>query len=217
MRKPTLFLLFVLIGIAGTACNNNEKTNTVKTANRTEAETVSTPIQPVNDTSQIADTTSAEVVLVKFSDYQCPACKYYAEFVERAKEEYGDKLKVVYKHFPLSMHPYAELAARAAEAAKVQGKYEEMHEMLFAGQEQWSRGNAEAIFLGYARSLGLDMEQFSKDLNSAAMQRIVVADKREGRQLGVNSTPTIFINGIKLENNPRYYEDFKAKIEEAMN
>ncbi len=217
MRISTSLLVVVLIGIAGNACNNKGNANPEATAKRSKAEAVSATVQTVTSTNQDADTTSAEVVLVKYSDYQCPACKYYAEFVERAKEEYGDKLEVVYKHFPLSIHPYAELAARASEAARVQGKFEEMHELLFAGQQQWSRGNAEAIFLGYARSLDLDMEQFRKDLNSAAMQRIVIADKREGRQLGINSTPTIYINDIKLESNPRYYEDFKAVIEQALN
>jgi protein-disulfide isomerase len=111
------------------------------------------------------------------------------------------------------MHQYAQLASRVAEAAREQGKYEEMHDMIFTGQEQWARGNAEAIFIGYAKSLNLDVEKFKEDMNSADMQRIIMADKREGINLNVNSTPTYFINGKKVENLPRTYEQFKAMVE----
>ncbi len=154
--------------------------------------------------------------IVKFSDYQCPACKFYAGFVEQAKEEFGERIEVTYKHFPLRIHQYAELAARAAEAAKAQGKFQEMHDMIFTGQEQWSRGNAEAIFIGYAQSLKLNMDQFKQDLNSARLNRIVLADKREGNSLGVNSTPTFFMDGKKVDRVPQSYSGFKALIESKL-
>jgi protein-disulfide isomerase len=89
--------------------------------------------------------------------------------------------------------------------------------MIFAGQEQWTRGNAESMFIGYANSLDLDMEKFRVDLNSADMQRIVMADKREGMRLNVNSTPTFYINGMKVDRNPRNFEEFKALVESQMN
>lgn len=152
----------------------------------------------------------------KYSDYQCPACKYYASFVEQAKVDFGDRIEIVYKHFPLRMHQYAELAARAAEAAKAQGKFDEMHEMIFAGQEQWSKGNAEVRFIGYANSIDLDMDQFKKDLNSARINRIVLSDKRQGNALGVNSTPTFFMDGKKIASLPQTYEGFKALINSHM-
>lgn len=152
----------------------------------------------------------------KYSDYQCPACKYYASFVEKAEAEFGDRIEVIYRHFPLRMHRYAELAGRAAEAAKAQGKYKEMHDMIFAGQEQWSRGNAESTFISYANSLKLDMDKFKKDLNSATINRIVLADKRKGNALGVNSTPTFFIDGKKVERLPQTYEGFEALIESRL-
>jgi protein-disulfide isomerase len=163
-----------------------------------------------------AQDSNAEINIVKYSDYQCPACKYFVSIEEQLKDEYGDKISITTKHFPLSMHQYAGLASRVAEAAREQGKYEEMHDMIFAGQEQWARGNAEAIFIGYAKSLELDMEKFRNDMNSADMQRIVMADKREGVNLNVNSTPTFFINGTKLENNPRTYAQFKQLVDAMM-
>ena len=163
--------------------------------------------------AQESEAEEAPIQIVKYSDYQCPACKYYVSFEEQLKEDLGDRVSITTKHFPLNMHEYAQLASRAAEAARQQGKYKEMHDMIFEGQEQWARGNAEAMFIGYARQLDLDVEQFREDMNSAEMQRIVMADKREGLNLNVNSTPTFFINGQKLEQNPRSYERFKSMVE----
>lgn len=151
--------------------------------------------------------------ITKFSDYQCPACKYYGQMLDQAKEDFGERIEVIYKNYPLRMHQHANLAARAAEAAREQGKFIEMHEMLFTGQEQWSRGKAEAIFIGYAQDLDLDMDKFKQDLNSARLNRRVLADKREGTALGVNSTPTFFIDGKKVERLPQNYAGFKAMIE----
>ncbi len=211
--KIKIVLIFTALLATTLACGNKEESNKeVKAIPVTSA-----PQTPVSITPQPEDTVEAEVIIVKYSDYQCPACKYYYEFVQKAKQDFGGKIEVVYKHFPLNSHPYAEIAARSAEAAKKQGKFAEMNELIFAGQEQWSRGNAEGFFLGYAEHLGLNMADFRKDMNSAQMQRIVVSQKREGLALGVNSTPTMYINDIKVENNPRYYEGFKALIEEALN
>jgi protein-disulfide isomerase len=166
--------------------------------------------------AQDSKPTKEPLKITKFSDYQCPACKFYGQILDKAKEEFGDRIEVTYKNYPLRMHQHANLAARAAEAAKVQGKFIEMHEMIFVGQEQWSRGNAEAIFIGYAKELGLDMDQFKADINSARMNRIVLADKREGNALGVNSTPTFFIEGEKVTRMPQNYEGFKALLESKM-
>lgn len=179
------------------------------------------PVTPSQEMQKTADDQTEpqvepKVTLVKYSDYQCPACAVYYTFEKQLKQDLGDDVKIISKHFPLNMHPYAHVAARAVEAARKQGKYEEMHEMIFAGQSQWSRGNAEAIFIGYARSLDLDIDMFTNDMNSAEMNRIVMADRREGIELGISSTPTFYINGEKLENNPRTYEEFKRIVESYM-
>ncbi|MTI87752.1 MAG: hypothetical protein FH748_07270 [Balneolaceae bacterium] len=163
-----------------------------------------------------AQESQPEVTIVKYSDYQCPACRFYYNVEQKLKEELGDRVKLVTKHFPLGMHQYAQIAARAAEAARKQDKYHEMHELLFNGQPQWSRGNAEGIFIGYAKSLDLNVEQFRSDMNSAEMQRIVMADRREGIQLQVSSTPTFFVNGEKLKKNPPTYPAFKKMVESYM-
>jgi protein-disulfide isomerase len=202
MKKLFILPLFLGLITAGIACN---KADNQSASDSATAQTVASE-----------DTQPAKVNLVKYSDYQCPACKYFWEFEKQLKEDFGDDIKIVTKHFPLSMHPYAHVASRSVEAARKQGKYKEMHNKVFEGQEVWSRGNAEAIFIGYAEELGLDVEMFRQDMNSAAMNRIVMADRREGRDLNVNSTPTYFINGDEIENNPGTYPAFKALVEQYM-
>lgn len=207
MKSNSFFNLLIALVVIGLACEKSPETNS-----QTQPASEATPASSV----EVEQPTNAKVELVKFSDYQCPACKYFVPFENQLKQDYGDDIKITVKHFPLSMHPYAHLAARSVEAARVQGKYKEMHDMIFEGQEQWSRGNAEATFIGYARALELDVEKFQQDMNSADMNRIVMADRREGRDLGISSTPTFFVNGDKMESNPSTYPAFKAIIDRYM-
>ena len=163
------------------------------------------------------DNTSADVVLTEYSDYQCPACAYFHPIVNKMEQDFGDRLHVEYRYFPLNSHQFGALSARAAQAARNQGKFKSMHDLLFENQQQWaSSGNPQPIFVNYARELGLNVEQFKEDLNSAETQRLVMEDKQEGQAAGVNATPTFFINGDKLEQNPRTYEQFKALVEQHL-
>ncbi|HKL17508.1 MAG TPA: thioredoxin domain-containing protein, partial [Halalkalibaculum sp.] len=102
------------------------------------------------------------------------------------------------------------------EAAKNQGKFLEMHNMLFENQQQWASGSAQARILGYAKEIGLDLDKFKEDLNAAETQKAVMEEKQEGVQMGVDSTPTFFINGEKLQQNPPSYQDFKTLIDVYM-
>lgn len=203
MKKLILFALFG--GLTFSACNQTETSNTQPAAtNETVADQVEQPVA------------EAKVVIEKYSDYQCPACAFYHSFLKQLKQDLGTDVQVVMKHFPLSQHPYAQVAARSAEAARLQGKFDEMHDLIFAGQQQWSRGNAEAIFIGYAESIDLDVTKFTNDMNSADMNRIVMANRREGLEVGLSSTPTFVINGEKIENNPGSYPLFKELVESYM-
>lgn len=160
------------------------------------------------------DKASADVVLTEYSDYQCPACAYFHPIVNSLEKEFGDRLHVEYRYFPLSGHQFGAISARAVQAAKNQGKFKEMHDKLFENQQRWvSSGNPQPIFINYARDLGLNVEQFKEDLNSAETQQTVMEDKKRGQQAGVNATPTFFINGKKLPQNPRTFEEFKRLIE----
>lgn len=156
----------------------------------------------------------APLVLVEYADFQCPSCAYYYPIVEKLKEHYGDKLIVKFRYFPLNSHRYSMLAARAAEAARNQGKFSAMQHLLFTNQQEWSSAsNVQQIFIEYAKQIGLNIEQFKEDLNSLETQRTVMQQKKEGLRRGVRATPTFFINGEKMITLPRNYAQFKALLD----
>lgn len=154
-----------------------------------------------------------EVHILKYSDYQCPACKAYIPMQEQLEEEYGDLVEIEYRHFPLGGHQFARLAAWSAEAARNQGKYKEMHDMIFDSQEEWSGGNAREHFIELAEELELDIEQFENDIDSDETHQLVESQRQEGIRRMVNATPTFFVNGHKLQQNPQNYDQFKAMVE----
>jgi protein-disulfide isomerase len=160
---------------------------------------------------------NAPVTLVEYSDFQCPSCGNYFPLLKQLSDEYKDQLRIVYRHYPLSFHAHAELAAQAAEAAGKQGRFWEMHDLIFRQQKDWSEkvGSARSLFVGYARELGLDMARFEADLDSKEVRQAVDADRRSGDWVGVDSTPTFFLNGVKIQN-PRGYDPFKNLIEKAL-
>jgi protein-disulfide isomerase len=170
----------------------------------------------ITETDQVKGTQNAAAILIEYSDFQCPACTRYHSFVNQAMEEFGSEIQVVFRHFPLTqIHPNAELAARAAEAAGKQGKFWEMHDLLFDLRDEWSNeANPQDFFLEYAQSLNLDIEEFKTDLDSPEVKDKVTQDYQSGLQLGVNATPTFFLNGTKLQN-PRTYEEFKTLLQSA--
>ncbi|MBU2632369.1 DsbA family protein, partial [Patescibacteria group bacterium] len=149
------------------------------------------------------------------ADFQCPACATNNPLIEQAVEEYKDKLLFVYRNFPLPQHNWAELAARIGVAAYNQGKFMEMSSELYQNQSEWeSSSNAEKLFLKYAESLRLDMDKFKKDLASSETKNLIEAQKQEASQAGINSTPTIFLNKVKIQ--PRSYNDLKQLIENEL-
>lgn len=158
----------------------------------------------------------AKVVLTEYSDFQCPACASYHGIVEQLHNDFGDRLAIIYRHFPLrQIHANAEIAALSAEAAGKQDKFWEMHDMIFENQKKWEAvKNAEEIFIGYAEELGLNSEQFKNDLESKELEDKVEADYQSGVKAGVNHTPTFFVNGAEIQN-PRSYEEFKNIINDA--
>jgi len=142
----------------------------------------------------------APVVLVDFSDYQCPYCRKFAlETLPVLLERFKGKIRYVYRDFPLeSIHPYALKAAEAANCAGEQGRYFDYHDLLFERQSEWSSGVNES-FLRYAEELGLDLAAFRECLESGRYEQEVRKDLQDGMRAGVRSTPTLFINGIPVE------------------
>jgi protein-disulfide isomerase len=135
---------------------------------------------------------AAPVTLVEYGDYECPYCGAAHPVVTEVKRRLGDQLCLVYRHFPLTrVHPHAQLAAEAAEAAGAQGRFWPMHDMLFEHQDALD----ERSLLAYAAALGLDVNRFAGDLSSGAHVPRVREDFASGVRSGVNGTPTFFING----------------------
>jgi protein-disulfide isomerase len=182
------------------------------------AEEVNKPVSEITETDWVKGNREAKVVLVEYSDFQCPACKAYRELIEALQENYSkDQLALVFRHFPLkTIHPQATLAAQATEAAGNQGNFWEMHDVLFENQAEWSgKREAEEMFISYATQLGLDENQFKQDLKSKEVQVAVEADYRNGMSLRINSTPSFFVNGERIAN-PQGLEPFQAIIDEAL-
>ncbi|MGD8863750.1 MAG: thioredoxin domain-containing protein [Myxococcales bacterium] len=147
------------------------------------------------DGAHVRGAPMAPVTLVEFSDFQCPFCGAAFPELERIVRQFEGKVKLVFKHFPLGSHPRAIPAARAAEAAGKQGRFWEMHDMLFRNQRQLE----DADLLRYAEALGLDMEKFQADMASPEVQARVEADRAEGEKAGVDGTPSIFVNGRRFQ------------------
>lgn len=179
--------------------------------------TVNTPSPisgEVTETDHVKGPNTARLTLIEYSDFQCPTCASYAPLLKQLSAEYTNDLRIVYRYFPLqSIHPNATIASQAAEAADMQGKFWEFHDMLFDRQGEWSRlANPRDTFATYAQELGLDVEQFKTDMDSKAAKSRVNADYRSGLGAGVGGTPTFFLNGEPLEN-PRGLEAFKAALD----
>jgi len=153
----------------------------------------------------------AKLTIVEFSDFQCPFCRRVNPTLAKILEEYGDKVKIVFKHLPLSIHPKAPAAHAAAEAAHRQGKFWPMHDRIFADQAAMSPEK----YLEYAQELGLDMERFQRDLNDPAIRQRIESDSAEGASLGVSGTPAFFVNGRFLSG-AQPYPRFQALIDEEL-
>ena len=161
---------------------------------------------------------NARVNLVEFSDLQCPACKAYEPVVEQVLKDLSGKVKLTYKHFPLTIHKNSMAADKAAEAAGAQDKFWEMHDLLFNKQEEWSELDATAVvdkYNEYAKTLGLDVEKFKLDYNNKDFEKKITDMENEGTNVGVLATPTFFINGVKVENAPQNAKAFEKLIEDA--
>lgn len=156
------------------------------------------------------------VVLAEYSDFQCPACAGFGPTLKELMDKHGDKIRFEYHHFPLiQIHQNAATAAQAAEAAGVQGKFWEMHDMLFERQSAWSSSiSARGMFISYAEELGLDTEQFERHLNATIIRDQVRAELRDAQSLGLTGTPSFFLNGEKMV--IETYADFINQVEVAL-
>jgi len=147
---------------------------------------------PVSERDHIVGPATAAITLVEYGDYECPYCGAAHPIVKEVRRRMGNSLRFAFRHFPLSrMHPHAERAAEAAEAAGAQGKFWQMHDMLYENQAALEDDD----LVTYAAAIGLDLERFGQDMLDGVHAARVRADFLSGVRSGVNGTPTFFING----------------------
>ncbi len=172
---------------------------------------------PVNEaTDHIRGPATAKATLVEYSDFQCPACAQYEPIVREVASSFPNDLRVVYRHFPLTeIHKNATAASIASEAASKQGKFWEMHDILFDRQSQWSNATStDALFSDFAVSLGLNTDQFVKDLTESATSDKIDSDVVGANASGITGTPTFYLNGKQIR--PKSLEEFKTLVQKAL-
>ena len=183
-------------------------TDTVQTANN----------QNGNIGDHINGKSGSKVTLIEYGDYQCPGCGEINPTIEAVVTAYKDKIQFVFRNFPLtSIHQNAKSAAGAVEAAGLQGKYWEMHDKIYAAQSDWenlSGNDLISMFSSYASDLNLDTAKLKADMASTAVNDKITYDQALGNKLKLNSTPTFYLDGVKLE--PAIWSD-KTKLESALN
>jgi protein-disulfide isomerase len=159
----------------------------------------------------------APVTLEEFGDFQCPPCGNFAGFAEELLKEYDSRLRLVFRNFPLGPHEHAREAALAAEAAGLQGRFWEMHDVLYREQAAWSKApNARELFESYAGTIGLNLDQFRKDMDGEKARERVDSDHALGDSLGIKLTPTLYINNRPVDPKDKNPEGVRAAINAAL-
>lgn len=186
----------------------------------------STPIKiaagtPGAEPAHIRGAANARVTLEEFGDFQCKPCGLLAATLLRVEHDYGTTVRVVFRQFPLAMHAHAMTAACAAEAAGLQGRFWEMHDLLFQNAMNWSKESprpfirvvpnagpnaspeetatgVRLVFAGYAEKLGLDVERFRKDMDTEQVKARIKADQERGASIGISATPSLYIDGVRI-------------------
>lgn len=177
--------------------------------------TVVGQVTPPNENDHVRGSLTAKAVLIEYSDFECPACGSYFPYIEDMKKEFGNDLAVIYRHFPLTQHKNAKNAAIAAEAAGKQGKFWEMHDVIFRNQSAWTgKDDTSEFFAAYAKEIGLDVAKFQTDLTDKALEERVENDTLEGMAARIASTPSFFLNGGSVT--PQNPNELKTLVAEAI-
>jgi protein-disulfide isomerase len=212
MKRTLPFVIIVAVLLAGVATAMYFQRSTTETPTptpvpptntATATNPASTPAPPPEagaEPAHVAGSANAPVKLEEFGDFQCPPCGMLHPVLKNLEAEFGpEKVQVIFREFPLPAHTHALAAAYAAEAAGLQGKFWEMHDILYEHQADWEKAfDSRPIFEEYAKTVGLDVEQYKRDLTNEIVSRRVTADGKRATSLGVKGTPTVFLNGREL-------------------
>lgn len=160
---------------------------------------------------------NAPVQLEEFGDFECLPCSLLWVSLEKLEHDYGKRLSVLFRQHPLKMHRYALDAARAAEAAGLQGRFWEMHDTLYKNRATWvPAAYIRPLFNGYAAEIGLDVDRFKEDMDGEAVAKRMATDQDRGESLGIDRTPVIFINGVQLPSTARAEKELREAIDKAL-
>lgn len=214
---PFLIILVVLIGgfvavwlLSRSAQRSNALQNSSTPTRGSEPRGAEPP--------HIRGNVNAPVTVEEFADFQCGACGGYYPELKKIEAEFGDRLRVVFRENPLvPMHQYGLVAAQAAEAAGLQGRFWEMHDKLFENQKTWSESkDVVPLFVDYAKQIGLDTDRFMRDLNGEAVAQRIFQDGKRSHALGIQSTPTFFVNGKEAKGDSWKPDGLREMINQAL-
>lgn len=207
-----IFSLFFLFGCESysdsaknTSNDNSQSQPTAKGAN-----TNTTSIANLSENEIFKGNANASVVIVEIADFECPACRSVYPDIKKFTDDYKDKIKFTYLHFPLSYHTHAREAALTAEAANKQGKFWEMYDQLYTSQDL-SSDSIKTI----AKNLGLDMDKFEQDRNSDELKTKLDSHKAKAESVNLTGTPTLFINSTQFSENPTY-DNLKKTVDKLL-
>lgn len=178
-----------------------------------------TTVAAITSTDWVTGNKSAKVSVIEYGDFQCPACGAYEPIMQQMEKDYASNVQFVFRNYPLPQHQNGMITSQAAEAAGLQGKYWEMHDLIYQKQAEWSDASADTIVSkyldAYAKSLGLDLTKFNADINSPAVKQKIQNDMAIANAAKVNHTPTFFVD-LKQIPNPQSAAAFKAVIDAAL-
>lgn len=205
-----LSVVFVVAIAVALLVDGKDKESSTVESNAATAELV----RP--DSHRLSSTVDSKVTFVEFLDFECEACRSVYPAIEQLRADYGDRVDFVVRYFPIASHFNAERAARAVEAAAQQGKFEQMYKRMYETQAEWGeqRTPMDDVFRGFAEEMGLDMAAYDAAYSAPETLDRISQDVNDGRALGVQGTPTFFVNGQRIE--PTTYDDLTDALDTAL-
>lgn len=209
-------VLLIAVGAGGFYYHRRQQ-HTLATAAAATTVAKKLSSNPGAEPAHVRGGAKARVTLEEFGDFECRPCGDLSPILEKIEQDYGTRLRVIFRQCPLAMHPHALDAARASEAAGLQGHFWEMHDLLYRNRFIWPRAaDVRMAFSDYAKTLGLDVERFKKDMDGTEVRARIIADQQRGASLGVDRTPVLFINNRRVAETSLNPPGLRAAIDAAL-
>ncbi len=216
---PVLIIVVVLVAAIGAVWLFSRTSPSSTPARPTPSDSSAPGAQPPH----VRGNANAPVTVEEFADFQCPTCGFYYPELKKIEGEFGDRLKVIFRENPLvPTHQFGLVAAQAAEAAGLQGETQfwAMHDKLFENQRTWSEAKDKdavvAMFVDYAKQIGVDADRFMRDINGEAVAQRIYQDGKRSHDLGVNQTPTFYVNGKEAKDDSWKPDGLRKMIKAAL-